>query len=279
MTLFDTHCHFDVAEFDGDREAVIARTLAAGVDTVLVPGYVASLWPRLFQVCRTYSSLRLLPAPGLHPCYVDEHQESDLNLLEEQLQTQPDIVAVGEIGLDYFLPQLKEEESKARQLFYFQEQLRLASFYNKPVILHIRKAHHDIIRVLNELKFKQGGIAHAFSGGIEEAKRLVSMGFKLGVGGPLTYTQSKRLREVVSAMPLDAIVLETDAPDMIPQAHRQEGTRPGRNSPEYLPSVAVALAALKKIPLAEVIAVTRTQGFAVLGLSDGLKTDCSKDKK
>lgn len=268
MSLFDTHCHFDVEEFDNDRAAVAARTVAAGVHRVLVPGYVASAWPKLFQVCQAFHSPQLFPAPGLHPCYVDTHQESDLHTLEKLLCSHQEIVAVGEIGLDYFLPHLKAEGVKARQIFFFQEQLRLAALYNKPVILHIRKAHHDVIRLLKTMRFKEGGIAHAFSGGIEEAKQLAAMGFKLGIGGPLTYSQSKRLREVVKAMPLETVVLETDAPDMIPQAYRAEGGRPGRNSPEYLPAVVVALAELKAISLQEVMQVTYQQSLLVLRIKE-----------
>lgn len=267
MKLFDTHCHFDVTEFDVDRSEVAVRTVAAGVDTVLVPGYVAKEWPTLFQVCDAYTAPRLFPSPGLHPCYIQAHQENDLKMLASLLEARPDIVAIGEIGLDYFLPDLKADDIKVKQLFYFEEQVRLAMQYKKPVILHIRKAHHDVIRVLNTLKFGNGGIAHAFSGGIEEAKRLVAMGFKLGIGGPITYEQSKRLREVVAAMPLEALVLETDAPDMIPQPYRVPGERPGRNSPEYLPAVAEALARLKGLAVADIAAATYRQAQSVLGLS------------
>lgn len=267
MKLIDTHCHFDVSDFDVDRQAVAERTLAAGVDTVLVPGYVAREWETLFRVCDSITAPRLLPAPGLHPCYVDEHEEAHLAGLEQWLRQRGDIVAVGEIGLDYFLPALKEEDAKRRQAIFFREQLRLATAFGKPVILHVRKAYHDVIRILHEMKFREGGIAHAFSGGIEEARHLVRLGFRLGIGGPLTYDQSRRLRSVVAEMPLSALVLETDAPDMIPRAHRAEGSRPGRNSSEFLPAVAQALAELKQVPLEEVIAVTRAESLAVLRIT------------
>ncbi len=267
MSLIDTHCHFDVSDFDADRHEVAARTVAAGVDTVLVPGYVASEWDKLFQVCDSISAPRLLAAPGLHPCHIAHHLPEHVDLLEQWLRRRPDIVAVGEIGLDYFLTELKAPEAKNKQEEFFRAQLGLAAEYGKPVILHVRKAHHDVIRILHEMKFREGGIVHAFSGGIEEARHLVRMGFRLGIGGPLTYDQSKRLRSVVVDMPLAALVLETDAPDMIPQPHRQPGSGRTRNSPEYLPSVAEEMAVLKNLPLDVVMASTRAQSLAALHLA------------
>lgn len=267
MKLFDTHCHFDVSDFDPDRQAVAEAAWAAGVKKVLVPGYVTSEWPKLFSVCQTIQQPELLPSPGLHPCYINTHEEQHLAQLEACLKENPGIVAIGEIGLDYFLPELKAAEIKCKQLYFFQEQLKLATSYKKPVILHIRKAHHDVIHELHQLKFKQGGIAHAFSGGIEEAKHLIGLGFKIGIGGGATYTQSKRLRQIIKELPLDALVLETDAPDMIPQPYRQEG-KPGRNSPEYLPAVAQAVAEIKGIHVEHVAQMTWQQATAVLRMGE-----------
>lgn len=267
--LIDTHCHFDVEEFDADRDAVAARTLTAGVDTVVVPGYVAAHWPRLFAVCARYPAPRLLPVPGLHPCYMATHTEDDLAALERCLAAHPDVVAVGEIGLDWFVADGRDERLRRRQEDFFRAQLRLAAAAGKPVLLHVRKAHADVIRVLREERFGEGGIVHAFSGGIEEARRYEKMGFRLGIGGPLTYDQSRRLREVVAAMPLEALVLETDAPDMTPQPCREPGAGRTRNSPEFLPVVAQALATLKGVPLAQVAAVTRGGSLAVLRLPEG----------
>lgn len=264
--LIDTHCHFDVEEFDADRDAVAARTLAAGVDTVVVPGYLAAHWPRLFAVCARSPAPRLLPVPGLHPCYIDAHREADLDELARLLATHPEVVAVGEIGLDWFAAVGKEAGLRRRQEAFFRAQLRIAAGAGKPVLLHVRKAHADVLRVLREERFGEGGIVHAFSGGIEEARHYARLGFRLGIGGPLTYDQSRRLREVVAAMPLEALVLETDAPDMTPQSCRAPGGGRTRNSPEFLPVVAQALAALRQLPLAEVAAVTRRESLAVLRL-------------
>jgi TatD DNase family protein len=134
--LIDTHCHFDVEEFDADRDAVAARTLAAGVDTVVVPGYVAGHWPRLFEVCARYPQPRLLPVPGLHPCYVEAHREADLAELERLLAAHPAVVAVGEIGLDWFVAGGRDEALRRRQEDIFRAQLRIAARAGKPVLLH-----------------------------------------------------------------------------------------------------------------------------------------------
>ena len=268
--LIDTHCHFDVDDFDADRAEVAARALAAGVDTIVIPGYVAEYWPRLFQVCDRIAAPRLLPAPGLHPCYIARHELSHLTELEHLLQTRRDIIAIGEIGLDYFLPELKTPELKEKQDLFFREQLRLAMHYHKPVVLHVRKAHAEVIAILRELKFREGGIVHAWSGGVEEARQYVKLGFRLGIGGSLTYDQSKRLRAVVCEMPIEALVLETDAPDMIPQCHRAPGPGRTRNSPEYLPAVVHALSELKGVTVEQVVHDMRQQSCLALRLSENI---------
>lgn len=264
--LIDTHCHFDVEEFDSDRCEVAARTFAAGVDTVVIPGYVAVRWAKMLEVCDSIAKPRLLPVPGLHPCYIGQHEMADLEQLEELLRVRTDIVGVGEIGLDYFLTELKSSETKDKQQLFFRLQLELAQRFAKPVILHVRKAHADVIRILHETKFREGGIVHAYSGGIEEARHYAKMGFRLGIGGPITYDQSRRLRDVVRGMPLETLVLETDAPDMTPQPHRQPGHGRTRNSPEFLPSVARSLAELKQLPLNAIYEATRAQSLSVLRL-------------
>lgn len=264
--LIDTHCHFDAEDFDADRMEVAARALAAGVDTIVIPGYIAAYWPRLFQVCDGFSAPRMLPAPGLHPCYVRQHEPAHLLELEQLLQVRPDVVAIGEIGLDYFVDELKTPELKEKQEYFFREQLRLAMQYRKPVVLHVRKAHAEVIAILRDMRFREGGIVHAWSGGIEEARQYVKLGFRLGIGGALTYDQSRRLRAVVGAMPLSALVLETDAPDMTPQSYRAAGAGRTRNSPEFLPAVALVLSELKGIPLVQLVREMRQQSCQALRL-------------
>lgn len=266
--LIDTHCHFDVEEFDADRVEVAGRTLAAGVDTVVIPGYIAGLWEKMLKVCEAIREPRLIPVPGLHPCYVGQHEPAHLEYLEQLVASRPDIAAVGEIGLDYFLTELKSPEMKDVQQFYFRAQLELAARYHKPVILHVRKAHADVIRMLHDVRFREGGIVHAYSGGIEEARHYAKLGFRLGIGGPITYDQSRRLRDVAKDMPLEALVLETDAPDMTPQPDRKPGSERTRNSPEFLPSVARSLAEVKQVSLETIWATTRAQSLEVLRLAE-----------
>lgn len=246
----DTHCHFDVEDFDGDRPEVAARSFQAGVEAIVIPGYLAERWEHLLEVCEAISQPRLLAAPGLHPCYIHQHQPEHLEQLDALLSRHI-CVAIGEIGLDTYVPELKEADLYRKQQDFFCAQLQLARRHDKPVILHVRKAHAEVFRLLQAQHFAGGGVVHAFSGGIEEAKHYFRLGFKLGIGGSVTYPQAKRLRAVVLGMPIEALVIETDAPDMIPSPYRLAEFPQARNSPEFLPSVAKALAELKGLSLEE----------------------------
>jgi TatD DNase family protein len=203
---------------------------------------------------------------GLHPCYIAEHHTEHLQQLEQYLQQQA-CIAVGEIGLDTYVADIKGETLYQKQQDFFTAQLQLAQHYQKPAILHVRKAHADVFRILREQKFKQGGIVHAFSGGVEEAKMYAKLGFKLGIGGSLTYPQAKRLHNVVSAMPIESLVIETDAPDMIPLPYRNPDAHHTRNSPVYLPSIAQALAHSKQLSLSELAPILWQNSCQALHLS------------
>lgn len=262
----DTHCHFDVEEFAYDRQQVAADAYAQGVEAIAVIAYLAKYWPQLLSVCQQIQQPQLLPVLGLHPCYIAEHQTADLLLLEQHLQ-QNDCVAIGEIGLDTYVTELKQPELYLKQQDFFAAQLALAQHYDKPVVLHVRKAHADVFKTLKQQKFNQGGIVHAFSGGIEEAKMYAKRGFKLGIGGSLTYPQAKRLHSVVAAMSIESLVIETDAPDMIPMPHRQENTKYTCNSPAYLPSIAIALAQAKQLSLKQLAPILWQNSCQALHLS------------
>lgn len=230
--LIDTHCHLDVAEFDLDRDQVLAQARAAGVNRLLVPGIHAAGWQGLIDLCRREEGL--FPALGLHPVFLERHQAEDLIELERLIAiVRP--VAVGEIGLDFFLPDL----DRAQQQVLFEEQLKLAAHAKLPVVIHARKSHDPVIDCLRRIRVR-GGIAHAFSGSIQQAHQYLDLGFKLGFGGMLTFERSSRLRALAKALPLDALVLETDAPDLTVAAHRGE-----RNSPAYLPDVLLALSQVR----------------------------------
>jgi TatD DNase family protein len=258
MELVDTHCHLDVAEFDPDRQAVLARARAQGVTAIVVPGVVALGWDYLWRFCAAEPGL--YPALGLHPVYLDQHEAADLAALEVLLaERRP--VAVGEIGLDYFVTKLDRE----RQQVLFEAQLALARDAALPVILHVRKAHDAVLATLRRIRVR-GGIAHAYNGSLQQAQRYIELGFKLGFGGMLTYERSRRLRQLAQALPVEAIVLETDAPDLTVVQHRGM-----RNSPEYLPHCLAALAEVRGQSREELARQTSANARAVLGLDRPLK--------
>jgi TatD DNase family protein len=256
MELIDTHCHLDVPDFDPDREAVIRRARAAGVVGMVVPAIHRAGWPGLVSLCE--SAPDLYPALGLHPVYLVDHGDDDLLTLE-RLVADSTPIAIGEIGLDYWVRELDRE----RQQAIFESQLRIARSANLPVLLHVRKAHEQVLATLKRIQVR-GGIAHAFSGGVEEARRYRDLGFTLGFGGMITFERSTKLRSLAAALPIDSIVLETDAPDLTVAAHQG-----GRNSPEYLPDVLAALAQVRGEDPAWLAEHTTANARAVLGLPGG----------
>lgn len=249
--LIDTHCHLDAAEFDLDRDQVAARARAAGVETIVVPAVERANFAAVLDCCRRYPGC--YPALGIHPMYVDRAQAADLDLLRAAVAREK-VVAIGEIGLDFFVPGYDPEA----QEFYFAEQLKIARDSGLPVLLHIRRAQDQILKHLRRIQVC-GGIAHAFNGSRQQADTFIGMGFKLGFGGAMTYPRATRLRELAATLPLDAIVLETDAPDMAPAWIGK-----GRNSPEYLPQIARALAELRGVALEEVVRATSANARAVV---------------
>ncbi|MBP9786427.1 MAG: TatD family hydrolase [Acinetobacter sp.] len=245
MQLFDTHTHFDVADFDADRQQLALHAKQVGVDALVLIGFLESRFDELIQTHQQLQHWENVPqsylAPGLHPFYIEQHQQVHLQRLEQVLQ-QHDCVAVGEIGLDTFLKQHKQSELFAKQQYYFIEQLELAKQYQKPVLLHIRKAHAESIAILKAQKFKLGGIAHAFSGGVEEAKALIKLGFKIGITGQITNPNAKKLHQVVQVIGSENLVIETDCPDMTPLCCQTSTEHRTRNTPVNLPYVLDGLA-------------------------------------
>jgi TatD DNase family protein len=250
--LIDTHCHLDAAEFDEDRDQVVARAQAAGVASLVVPAVEHANFDAVLNCCVSYSGCHA--ALGIHPMYVDRAHPDDLAALRLAVETHRP-VAIGEIGLDYFVPDLDRE----LQAFYFSEQLKIARDCELPVLLHIRRAQDAILKQLRRFGVK-GGIAHAFNGSRQQADEFIRLGFKLGFGGAMTFSRATRLRQLAASLPLDCIVLETDAPDIPPEFAAE-----GRNSPEYLPRIAQVLADLRGLSLDEVARVTGANARAVLG--------------
>jgi TatD DNase family protein len=255
MNLFDTHCHLDVPEFDADRNAIMQKCTRLGITRVLVPAIARATWGALLDLCSSHDML--FPALGLHPVFITQHEPGDVDELRKQIQAvRP--VAVGEIGLDFYI----DDPDKPAQLALCQAQLEVAQEFDLPVLLHVRKAHEDMLGLLKQTTVK-GGIVHAYNGSLQQAERYLSMGFRFGFGGTMTYENAARIHRLARELPLEAIVLETDAPDMVVAQHRGE-----RNSPEYLPLCRDALAKLRGVAADEIAAQTTSNANQVLGLSE-----------
>ena len=251
--LTDTHLHLDATEFDPDRAAVLARARAAGIERFVVPAVDRAGFARVLALAETTPGV--FPALGIHPLYVDHADEADLHALDALLR-QGRAVAVGEIGLDRHVPR----PDAARQEAFFTAQLGLARRHGLPVILHVRRAQDAVLAALRRIRIK-GGIAHAFNGSLQQAEAFIALGFKLGFGGAMTFDGSRRIRRLAAELPLEAIVLETDAPDIPPVWARGE-----RNVPENLLRIAKVLAELRDLSLEEIIQATSDNVCAVLAL-------------
>ena len=254
IQLIDTHCHLDDTQFDHDRETVLKNCLSQGISEIVVPGISRARWDRTLDICRRYSSLH--PALGLHPMFMDEHRQEHIEELTQQLN-QHRLIAIGEIGLDFYAGKTQATP----QLHFFEQQLDIAASHHLPVLLHVRKAHEETLQLLRK-KNLTGGIVHAFSGSYEQAKQYVNLGFKLGFGGTLTYARSHKLHRIARQLPIDAIVLETDAPDMTVSQHRGE-----RNSPEYLPYCLQALSEVRNTPATEIAHATSANAEKIFNFS------------
>jgi TatD DNase family protein len=250
--LVDSHCHLDASEFDADRDAVVEQALQAGVGKIVVPAIGRINFDQVLALAERYPCC--FPALGIHPLFAEQAQSEDLDVLRDKLQgARP--VAIGEIGLDFFVEGLDRE----KQDYYFVEQLKLAREFDLPVILHVRRSVDQVLKHLRRIRVT-GGIAHAFNGSRQQADIFIKMGFKLGFGGAMTWARALHLRELAATLPLESLVLETDAPDIPPEWLG----RSGRNSPEHLPRIARVLAELRQIELREVIEKTAQNVCEVL---------------
>lgn len=237
MRYIDTHTHLDFPVFADDRDSVVARCRRAGVERMVVLGVSQSNWQRVWTLAESVPGIHA--AFGMHPVFLDEHRDEHLAQLHgwlARLAQHPACCAVGEIGLDFFVPGLDREH----QHRLFAAQLDLAAEFELPVLLHVRRAHAPTIALLKQLKLPRAGIVHAFSGSLEEAREYIRLGFKLGLGGAGTWPQARRMHRVIAQLPGDSLVLETDSPDMAPafQPH-------ARNTPANLPQICEILADLR----------------------------------
>lgn len=261
----DSHCHLDAPEFDADRTAVVERARAAGVHQIVLPAVAGFDFETVRELAHAHGFAYAL---GIHPLYVMQAGEQDLTLLAEELErhrADPRLVAIGEIGLDFFVPGL----DPARQESFYLEQLKLARRFALPVILHVRRSADRLLRGLRQVAVP-GGIAHAFNGSRQQAQSFIGLGFKLGFGGTLTYERSQQIRRLAAELPESALVLETDAPDIPPHwlyktaEQRAAGEFSGRNEPAELPRIAESLAALRGWTLERTAAVTSANARAAL---------------
>ena len=272
----DTHCHLDAPEFGPNHALALDLRAQAAIENValcVLQGVMASNFDTVRLLAqRTQDAYAL----GIHPLFVPRAQDGDLDLLDQALtqhRDDPRLVAVGEIGLDYFVPALQEPAMLARQQLFYRAQLKLAKKHGLPVILHVRRSADHVLKHLRAVAGPGGrwlGIAHAFNGSPQQAQAFIDLGLKLGFGGAMTFEAANQLRRLASSLPLEALVLETDAPDIPPHwlyttaAQRAAGQAQGINSPVELPRIGAVLAGLRGVAVDEIEAATTRNALAAL---------------
>ncbi len=256
----DTHCHLDAAEFDLDRDAVIARAQQENIQAIVIPAVDAGNFERVRALAHTFD--QGFYALGIHPMCVQQASEQDLQLLHTLLKRyrhDSKLVAVGEIGLDFFMPEIAQGAPRQKQEFFYEAQLALACEFDLPVLLHIRRSQDMVLKYLRRSQV-QGGIAHAFNGSMQQAHQFVERGFALGIGGAMTYSRALQIRRLAVELPLSALVLETDAPDIAPAWCRDNR----RNEPYQVAEIARVLALLRGLSETEILVQTAQTSLRVL---------------
>jgi len=262
MELIDTHCHLDFEPLSGvsnpeKLRLTLSLAQAEGVSTIIVPAVSASRWDAVLRVCADVGPVKCLPALGMHPCFLAEHRDDDLLLLEQYLQAHSQVKALGECGLDLYV----DEPQEARQIRLLDSQIELAKRFELPLLLHGRRAVDQVIKRLRQKRPPAGGVLHAFSGSEQQAKQLWDLGFYIGIGGSITYERAQRLRRVVKAVPLESILLETDAPDM-----PMSGFQGEPNWPHRVGYAARTLAAIRGVDVVEIAHQTSANARRLLRL-------------
>lgn len=243
FTFYDTHCHFDFPPFTGDEEHSLALAAEAGVRKIIVPAIESGRFNRVLALAQNYPAL--YAALGMHPIVIEKHDETGLAELEDLLRQKPEkLIAIGEIGLDLY----RENPQLDRQEFILGEQLKLAKRYDLPVLLHSRRTHDKLALHLKRHNLPRTGVVHGFAGSLQQAERFIAMGYRIGVGGTITYPRASKTRDVMARLPLSSLLLETDAPDM-----PLNGWQGQPNRPERAAKVFDALCELRPEP-AEIIA-------------------------
>lgn len=255
----DTHCHLDAHEFGAGSLDVARRAGEAGVSMIVIPAVERGNFEVVAQLAANAPNASY--ALGIHPIYVPQAVDEDLVALRtavERAMGDPRFVAIGEIGLDFFIPMLCEPAMREKQGRFLREQLRIARDFDLPVLTHVRRSQDQVLKHLRQVR-PAGGIAHAFNGSFQQAETYIKLGFHLGFGGAMTFTRALQIRRLASELPLEALVLETDAPDISPS-----WIHPGRNSPEQLPAIGAALAQLRGMDEAALRACTWNNSLAAI---------------
>jgi len=262
----DTHCHLDAHEFGAEPLAVARKAAVDGVSMIVIPAVDRQNFERVRELA--HAAPNACYALGIHPIYVPHAAADDLKRLRalaESALGDPRFVGIGEIGLDFFVPSLCEPDMRARQEWFFREQLKLARDLDLPVLMHVRRSQDVVLKHLRQVR-PPGGIAHAFNGSFHQAGVYIDLGFKLGFGGAMTFTRALQIRRLATELPLDAIVLETDAPDIAPV-----WVHPGRNSPDQLPAIGAVLAELRGMSATETATATSANALNALPRLRGIK--------
>lgn len=256
----DTHCHLDAAEFEGTNAAIAQGAARLAVSLIVIPAVDRANFQAVQALAHSQSNCCY--ALGIHPLCVPAAADEDLASLRQAVEAAMDdarFVAIGEIGLDFFVPALKEAAMRVKQEHFYVAQLKLAREFGLPVLLHVRRSQDQVLKQLRRFSPLPGGIAHAFNGSFQQARQFIDLGFKLGFGGAMTFPRSLQVRRLASQLPLDALVLETDAPDISPA-----WLHPARNSPEELPRIGEVLAQLRGLSVAETARATSANARAAL---------------
>ena len=258
--LFDTHCHLDAAEFDHDREQVIARAQSASVQAIVIPAVEVANFDRVRVLAHSFA--QGFYALGIHPMYVERAALESLEQLREALlqhRADPKLIAVGEIGLDFFIPEISSGEPRTKQEFFYEAQLKLALEFDLPVLLHVRRSQDTLLKYLRRHRVR-GGLAHAFNGSVQQAQQFIELGFALGIGGAMTFDRALQIRRLATELELSDLVLETDAPDISP-AWLAKGAR---NEPHEVLQIAQTLAGLRDCSVEQVMKATAQAAHRVL---------------
>ena len=268
--IVDTHCHLDAAEFDRDRDAVQREAVAGGVGAIVIPAVAVGNFDIVARLAHQTSGGHY--ALGIHPLLTPDARDEEVAVLRETVRTamdDPRFVAIGEIGLDLFVPSLTTPEAIARQTWFLDEQLKIAREFDLPVLLHVRRAQDPVLAALRRVRRGRDdagatGIAHAFNGSRQQADHYLALGFRLGFGGASTHQRALRIRALAAELPDDALVLETDAPDIAPEWVRTADGKAGRNAPAELPRIAASVAALRGTSVDVLAGSTTRNACAVL---------------